>query len=311
LLQIYHFPRSGPVYGDTMLTTLSNRPNNLATMQNGRGGVSRTREGYDENFLGIPLPLPEIADSHKDQVAPLLSNSSKSELEYTHFSVVQNKLRRTPFFTAANVDGAQYNEVPRDGKWGYEPRIAEKYQIGSDAYGGNDIDRGHMVRRRDPMWGSDAHAASKDTFVYTNAALQHAALNQHEWLDLENHILNLARTYERKVSVFTGPVLKDSDPDFDNKGKMAVPTKMPMAFWKVMVWNEPGEGLKSESFVMSQEKFINGEAKPPSSEQHLSDFSPFRIPLDELEELTHLDFGNIIDSPTTQAPVPPPPGGGD
>ena len=295
-----------------MLTTHSNRlPLNHPTIQHGRGGASSTRSGYDENFLGVSLPLPKVDDEYLDQVAPLLSDPSQSELDYTHFSIVQNKVRRTPFFTAANVDGAQYNEVPRDGKWGYEPRIAEKYQMGNDAYSGNDIDRGHMVRRRDPMWGSDAHAASKDTFVYTNASLQHAGLNQHKWLDLENHVLSLARSYPRKVSVFTGPVLKDSDPTFDNKGKMDVPTKMPMAFWKVMVWNEPGEGLKSESFVMSQEGLVNGHEKPPAREEHVTDFAPYRIPLAKLEEITHLDFGNIIDSPTTQPDPPSAQGGGD
>ena len=304
-----------------MFTSLRNRPHPHthdryqahAQRDTQRGGQRPAGDlkGYQENFLDIPLPLPQVDEQFKDLVAPLKADSSKSELEYTHFSVVMNKVRRTAMFTACNVDGAQYNEQPRDGKWDFDPRMDRKYQLGNEAYSNNDFDKGHMVRRRDPMWGPDAHAGSNDTFAFTNASLQHSGLNQHKWLDLENHVLSLANKYERKVTVFTGPVLKDSDPSFDNNGKMDFPTKIPLAFWKVMVWNEPGEGLKSESFVMSQEDLVSGRAKPPSSDEHVQDFAPYRIPLAKLEEITHLDFGNIIDSPTTQAPVPQPPGGGD
>lgn len=277
----------------------------------GSGGFGG--EGYDPNFLGLELPMPKLMDSIKDQAAPLLADPSSSELKYTHFSVIQNKERRTPMLTAANVDGAQYNEQPRDGKWDFDRRIDTRYQTGNDAYSNNAFDRGHMVRRRDPMWGSNEVAlkGSRDTFAFTNAALQHSSLNQHNWLDLENHILSLANHFDRKVTVFTGPVLKDSDPSFDNKGKMSTPTKIPMEFYKVMVWNEPGEGLKGEAFVMSQENFVKNRAGAPDRDDRLQDFTPFRVPLEKLEQMVQIDFGDIKDNPVTSAPVPMPPGGGD
>lgn len=263
-------------------------------------------KGYDEDFLDIHLPLPQVDEEYQDQIAHLKSDPGKTELEYTHFSIVMNKMRRTAMFTAVNIDGAQYNAQKRDGKWDYDPRIDSQHQLGRDAYSNNPFDRGHLVRRRAPMWGPNARRASRDTFAYTNAALQHSTLNQHHWLDLENHILSLARNNKSKITVFTGPVLKETDPTFNNKGKMGKPTQIPTAFWKVMVWNDPDEGLKSESFIMSQEKQARtGKGQRPRG-GHLEDFTPFRIPLDELEELTHLDFGDIIDSPTTQEPMPMP-----
>ncbi len=291
-----------------MISSLSQRPQHHTPAFTGRPSSERNpladRTGYDEDFLDIKLPLPKLDPSVADLAAPLLSDPSKSELEYTHFSVVMNKERRAPFFTAANVDGSQYNPVPRDGKWDFDPRISSAHQLGGEAYSSNAFDRGHMVRRRDPMWGPDAHKASNDTFYYTNAALQHGSLNQKKWLDLENHVLSQATEFDRKITVFTGPVLQDSDPSFNNNGAMSTPTKIPMKFWKVMVWNEPGQGLKSESFVMSQEPFVKkGQSKGGSSQEHVDDFSQYRIPLEQLEDLTKLDFGNLIDSPTTSTPV--------
>lgn len=271
-----------------------NRPEVRAEKRNNDVG-----KGYDEDFLDIRLDLPEVDPAYQNQIAPLKSDPTKSELEYTHFSVVMNKMRRTPMFTAVNIDGAQYNPKKRDGDWDLDPRIDSGHQMGGQAYSSNPYDRGHLIRRRDPMWGPNADRASKDTFAYTNAALQHSSLNQHDWLDLENHILSVARRTESKVTVFTGPVLKSTDPSFDNNGRMSRPTQIPTAFWKVMVWNDPKEGLKSESFLMSQEEQANGGV-PERREERLKEFSDFRIPLDTLEELTHLEFGNIIDSPTTQ-----------
>jgi endonuclease G, mitochondrial len=251
------------------------------------------REGYDPDFLGVRVELPKLDDSIKDMAVPMLDDPNDIELEYTHFSIVMHKERRSALLTAANIDGAQYQEIERDGKWVFDGRIDRKYQMGNEAYKDNDIDRGHMVRRRDPMWGPNAFQGQDDTFCYTNSALQHADLNQREWNDLENKILAGATEYPRKVSVFTGPVYSEKDPVFDNNGKMDVPTKMPQKFWKVQVWNEEGVGLKGEAYVMSQEHLYG---KPKTGVEHVdvTDFSKYRVPLAQLEKMTKLDFDDGI-----------------
>ena len=81
------------------------------------------REGYDENFLGARLEMPQLDPSVADQASKRIDDPNKSELEYTHFSIVQNKERKMPFFTAVNIDGAQVKEVERSGKWLFDPRI--------------------------------------------------------------------------------------------------------------------------------------------------------------------------------------------
>ncbi len=254
------------------------------------------REGYQADFLGVNLPLPTLDPELETKAAPLKSDPSSHELKYTHFSVIQHKERRTPLLTAVNVDGNQYVEHERDGKWVFDGRIERKYQLGNEAYANNSIDKGHMVRRRDPMWGSDAEKGQDDTFVYTNASLQHADLNQKNWLDLENHVLNGAINAHKKVTVFTGPVLREDDPTFDNKGKIDPPTQMPRAFYKVAVEPDGKGGLQGAAYVMHQDDLVNRQA---SGEQHieLTNFDQFRVTIKELEDMTHINFGDIKDAP--------------
>ena len=251
------------------------------------------RKGYEENFLGAHLDLPALDPSIKSQAAPRVDDPSRNELEYTNFSIVMNKERRMPFFTAVNIDGAQVKEVERSGKWLFDPRLEREHQLGNEAYKNNDLDRGHMVRRRDAVWGGDAEQGSTDTFVYTNAALQHKNLNQHEWLDLENRVLDKAAAEDKKMTVFTGPVFRDDDPSFDNNGRMNNPTKIPQDFWKVVVWKDPEKGLQSEAFVMSQKKDLAGNSGPEDDLQKESDFAMYRVPLNQLEEMTNLHFGQL------------------
>lgn len=255
------------------------------------------REGYDVNFLGKALPLPQIDASVKSQVATLIDNPQESELKYGNFSIVMNGERRQPFFTAVNIDGAKVVDVPRDGDWTIDGRIRRDQQLGNEAYKGNDIDKGHQVRRRDAAWGANPHQSANDTFAYTNASLQHAALNQKEWLELENHVLNQVKEKGMKATVLTGPVMKDSDPEWDNKGRMDRPTQMPQEFWKVVVWNDPQEGLKASAFVLSQADFVNphGFFK---SDFDSGRFSVYQVPVDKLEQMTRLDFGDVADART-------------
>ena len=250
------------------------------------------RNGYSQDFLGKPLPLPQMDAAIRDKAAPLIDQPDKFVLDYTNFSIVMNKERRQPIFTAANIDGSKLVDIPRDGEWTLDGRIRREHQLGNEAYQSNPIDRGHMVRRSDPAWGPQAHQASNDTFAYTNAAMQHEALNQKEWLELENHVLGTAKALGDKLTVMTGPVLREDDPLFDNHGAIKPPTRMPMKFWKMVVWNSPKEGLKGAAFVLSQEDFVKGDLM--KAEFKPDRFKVYQVPIQKLEEMTHLRFGQIV-----------------
>ena len=258
------------------------------------------RNGYDENFLGKPLPLPTLSPALKDKVAYRLDQPDNPVLDYTNFSIVMNKDRRQAFFTAVNIDGSQTKSIPRNGEWTIDGRIPRDAQLGNEAYQSNSIDRGHLVRRNDPAWGSRASQAINDTFAYTNASMQHEALNQKEWLALEDHVLGSAKALGQKMTVLTGPIFRDDDPKFDNKGAVKPPTQIPMQFYKVVVWNDKKDGLKAAAFVLSQEDLVHRDRSLFKGDFNPGRFDVYQVPLQELEDMTQMKFGplgNVTNEP--------------
>src|SRR6478736_2527135 len=173
--------------------------------------------GYDDEFLGIRVPLP----------APR-GDIAVRELSYPRFTVLLEPVRRLALATGVNIDGARLLDLERRGDWDLDPRIPVPEQAGPAVYAKNDLDRGHLVRRRDPGWGTpaEARAATEATFFYPNAAPQAAGFNQSKelWLGLEDHVLAYAEATYQRLSVFTAPVLGDDDPPYRG-------IRIPLRFW--------------------------------------------------------------------------------
>ena len=162
-------------------------------------------------------------------------------------------------------------------------------QAGPELYARNDLDRGHLVRRRDPVWGGlvTARRANYDTFAYPNAAPQASAFNQGEllWVGLEDHVLEYARVYWHRVSVFTGPVLADDDPVYRG-------VQIPRMVWKVAAWAS-GADLRATAFVLDQTPFVRTlQVGVPE----LGPFRTFQVPVVDVEELTGIDLGPLVDA---------------
>jgi endonuclease G, mitochondrial len=212
---------------------------------NGRGG-------FDREFLGEALELPSPLPAVRDEAAK--TGDGGIELAYTHFSVIQRATRRLPWITAVNIDGRQINRIQGRPGWSRDGRIAADAQAGDEIYTNSGFSRGHMVRRLDPCWGSEAEVkqANLDTFHFTNACPQEQdGFNDALWGDLEDYILNNADADDIKVNVYTGPHFEDDDPFVRD---LAIPLK----FWKVVAW-KVGGALRAVGFVLSQEPFIDIE----------------------------------------------------
>ena len=201
-------------------------------------GVFEGRDGYQADFLGEGAPsvsLPGLGAWDGD-VAPV-SDTADGVLNYRHFSVVQSKSRRLPLLTAVNIDGEKTFSLKRKGSWRLDGRLGLEHQVGNELYRRNRLDRGHMVRRMDPGWGDtrdEAQEGEKDTFHYTVCVPQHANLNQRDWLGLEDYVLSSADTRDFRISVFTGPVFRETDRTLkDQPG--AEDIKIPEEFWKIAV----------------------------------------------------------------------------
>lgn len=237
------------------------------------------RDGYQVDFLGLPVPLPRIPDALLGDVAPV-KDRADGRLDYRHFSVVMSKSRRLALFTACNIDGKVHKSIKR-GKdvWYLDGRLHDDHQTAGALYARNDLDRGHLVRREDPNWGQLAAQANDDTFHFTNCSPQHSKLNQKTWLDLENHILSTARDRKIKVTVFTGPVFREEDLVYRG-------TAIPAEFWKVVVTVHEGK-LAAAAYLQSQRNLLG------TLEFAYGKYKTYAVPVAMIERLTRLDFGPL------------------
>lgn len=261
-------------------------------------GASLTnREGYDEHFLGPSVPLPMPTRPEVETVV----------LPYTHFTVVLRPDRRLAAATAVCIDGERLQDLGRDDNWRLDPRLPESAQTGKAVYANNSLDRGHLVRRLDPVWGTDSEAATAndDTFHFTNAAPQADVFNQGKelWQGLENFLLDHAGQFDRKLTVLTGPVLHESDPPYRG-------IQVPLRFWKVAAFMQDGT-LASTAYVLDQSPDLTRDADralagaTPGAPPPLGAFRTFQVPVSDIAELTLLDFGPLPDvdlMPVTRAP---------
>jgi endonuclease G len=81
------------------------------------------RPGYDPGFLGdgARVPLPKLSEAQRKD-AVKITGSSRIELKYQHFSVVQSRKRRLCYFSATNLDGQTSKKVKRSNMWRQDGR---------------------------------------------------------------------------------------------------------------------------------------------------------------------------------------------
>jgi DNA/RNA endonuclease G (NUC1) len=255
------------------------------------------RKGYDPDFLAVHIPLPVVTDP---QVLSKLDDG-RHILDYEHFSLAMHRKRRLAVFTAANVDGSEAAKRPRgtpkgrkaiagmdesdQERWFTDPRIPALHQL-PDRFFNQDrkaFDKGHLVRRDDVAWGQtfkELQRANGDSFHVTNCSPQVAGFNRARklnWGALENLVDTLSAV--GLVSLFSGPVLKDSDREFhgvDEDGKALV--KIPTEYWKVVAAIE-GSKLNVYAFILKQDTsgVRYAEAIPDK-------WAPLMVALSELEK---------------------------
>ncbi|WP_298457317.1 DNA/RNA non-specific endonuclease [uncultured Cellulomonas sp.] len=263
---------------------------------------------YDPSFLTWTVPLPRPAADDGDDTGTRTGTGSSAgtpggwvQLSYPHFTVQLDPARRLAAATAVNVDGARLLDLPRAGlDWFLDERVPASAQVGQDVYARNDLDRGHLVRRRDPVWGEPAVAAAANaaTFCFTNAAPQAAVFNQSKdlWLGLEDYLLEHADATDTRLTVLTGPVLDAGDPVYRG-------VQVPRAFWKVAVWAGPA-GLAATAYLLDQSDLlvalldrerVRGTAADagPAATTELGAYRTFQVPVLDVATTAGLDLGPL------------------
>lgn len=277
--------------------------------------------GYQPDFLtGTNIKLPKLSVAQKKLRAALKNNPKEFELKYTHFSIVMNKSRRFAFFVATNIDGMKWNAIIKNRpSFGKDANIPEQDQVGDELYNfyksssNNDFDKGHLSKFQDPQWGDVATVkkAAVETMRYTNCVPQHHTLNRGAWKSIEDYIVKKFTVEDgkdgKKVTVFAGPVLSNSDPYYIDliNGK---PLQIPCHFYKVIVYRNKTGKVAAAGFIMSQENLLRKYnlvvdekqdvrgftfTKEKPEVDYFEDFKtgePYQVRIDFIEQVTGLKF---------------------
>ncbi len=230
------------------------------------------RKGYQEDFLGLTVPLPTITD------LALASTIECNQpiVPYEHYSLAMHKHRRLAMFIAGNVDNRPERKEPEPGRdytrtglngftskssetWHLDPRIPPMHQL-PDRFFTKDnkaFDKGHIFRREATTWGmnyAEVQRANGDTFHVTNCSPQVKGFNRSNlrglWGKLENRI---GKAEDDKLIVFAGPILADDDQFFtgvDSDGIVRI--QIPSRYWKIVIVKN-GDHLESFAFILEQD----------------------------------------------------------
>lgn len=237
--------------------------------------------GYRAAFLGteVPPPLASEATVRKD----LLEVGGATIVDYTHFSLAMSASRRFARWVAWNVDGGSLRKLSRTGVAFKKDSRFPEGQIGDELYSGNRLDRGHLARRADLVWGKEEEAkrANGDSFYFSNITPQHEGFNQSAagglWGQLENAIFEDVDVADLRISVMCGPILADGDPEYRG-------VRIPKSFWKVVYFRESGaDGVQAKGFVLTQADLLNRVEL-----LELPEFAVYGVPVEQIGSMAGL-----------------------
>ncbi|RKT54307.1 DNA/RNA non-specific endonuclease [Saccharothrix australiensis] len=241
------------------------------------------KKGFSADFLGVRVGVPVLGAAAE---ADAVRVDGSVVVDYTHFSLAQSKSRRFAFWVAWNIDGRTLKSINRSGiPFVLDPRIPAEFQVGDELYRGNRLDRGHLARRADLLWGAKAEAeqANVDSFYFTNITPQMDDFNQSArrglWGRLEDAVLADAEVDDLKVSVYGGPVFRDDDRVFRG-------VRLPREYWKVIAFVAQGV-LKARAFVLTQH-LDQLEAL------ELDEFRVYQVTVAEVEERCGFTFPEAL-----------------
>ncbi|MEP7377655.1 MAG: DNA/RNA non-specific endonuclease [Chitinophagaceae bacterium] len=317
---------------DISLSTKKINVVSSATGNNGTGNTSTTNEllleiakidkeqavdfsncrGYDADFLGTKIPLPQPKKTIEKQIA-LLKNKT-NELKYFKYSVIFNAFRKMPLISAVNVEGdasKRLDNSTRSDDWLRDKRIDIECQLTDKFYSHSKFDKGHMGRFEDANWdtASDATLREKNalrngiyTCFYTNACPQVPGINRmgaNLWGKLEKAVLETGIKKETgkqaRMTVFNGPIFDEV------KDRIRLGVTVPMQFFKVILWLNDNDELRATAFKLSQETLVTDDqfienlllGEEALDIDKLVSYKRYQCSIKSLGRLTKINFAHI------------------
>lgn len=252
-----------------------------------QGGADPSLPSKENNYLneniqnGDPerLELPRPTGGAHNY---LVTHKVNGDVNYT---VEFDTELRTPRFVAFTFDrNNSPKNVSRSDAWGWDPLIPSRYATDRDDFDG--YSRGHLVASNDR---TASEAANRQTFYYSNMALQNQDHNSGIWNSIENRVQNWARSEgmasgDKILYVAKGITCDDVvGKDFVlAHGKTGIPVAK--YFWMAVIYSD-GENYYGIAFLTEQTR--------PKKNGSLRNYA---MSINELEEFIGKDlFYNFSD----------------
>ena len=245
---------------------------------------------YDIDFLGdgVKAPLPTFGPNLDGDIVRGIHLRDQIYADYPTFSLVMNSRYRSAAFVALNIDQTKLGGRGKK-EWAFDTRIANNLQLNNDYYRQNEWDRGHMARRASAAWGSNQAQRdrnSRETYYWTNAALQHQWFNQDEWLGVEEWVRTLEDDANNRVCSVCGPIYSEIHTSVEPNGRP--PAAVPNAFFKVVMFRhrDSPDQLSVRAFIVPQ----NAESMRAAGQFKGEDLQTYQVPIRLIEQQTGLVF---------------------
>lgn len=235
----------------------------------------KDEDNGSQSFTSGPAELPELRNGANDQfITHSTQINGKTVTTYSMEYDRSKKHARWVAFTFFDLT-SQVN-TDRTDAWNDDPSIPLEYRSTRSDFSG--YDRGHICASADRVYSKEAN---EQTFYYSNMSPQYGTFNQNIWADLETKVRDWGRnnSFRDTLYVAKGGTIDREDQilTYTTKGPNHLP--VPKYYYMALLCKK-GDRFKAIAFCLDQSKSYS---KP-------YDFSKYAMTIDELEELTGIDF---------------------
>lgn len=182
-------------------------------------------------------------------------------------------------------DTTSVRSVGRTDTWSADMSLPTSWQLDPTAYSGSGYTRGHLCASADRLYSTQAN---NQTFNMSNMSPQLYNFNSYHWAVLESIVQNWAKSATfKQLYVCKGGTIRN-DQLFNHfttknvEGK-TVTVVVPRYYFMAVLARTPSDTFQSIAFVMEQGLY-------PASYSSAQALKEYAISVDELEEMTGIDF---------------------
>jgi len=241
--------------------------------------VTKPSQNHPNNNQG-PRGPSEPADVSEVPDAVLPTTNLGKLVKHSYYALSYVEEHEQPEWVAYELTRENlYPNAKRKDNFRPDPRVAKGSASKRD-YRGSGYDRGHLVPAGDMTFSAKAMS---ETFYLSNMSPQVRNFNGGIWRELEQSVRYWTKKWGR-LYVVSGPVLTEEIRERIGGNGVSVPEQ----YYKVLLDLDEPE-IKAIGFLMPNEVSTDP-------------LKAYAVPIDEIEELTGVDFfSNIINDPKLEA----------